>query len=246
MKWIGQFLIVMLFASSATAVELIPKVIIDGKVYHDVRWGPVNQGMVVMFHSRGHLTVPLSSLPPEYQALLGYQPSPTSSAAPSAVTSVLPPSEPVEPPKTTPPSVPNATVAQDAAWEAYNQQRKIKVLLNNKLVDRSSLTVLVGFVGNPVRIINESVNIRGTILELAERKSENAAANELILRPNLWQRTGTMVLLRNYRSDGVRGALTQLFVAPAEDFDGYKTYDVAQELSFEQWKQLQAASGLSK
>lgn len=238
MKWTRLLLTASLLAACADAVELIPKVTIDGKVYQDVRWGPVNQGKVVMFHSRGNTTVPLSSLPKEYQEQLGYQPPPP---PPPTVTPPVtpPPTVPVEPPKVvTPPPVP-LPPPRDADWETYSRERKTKLVLNDKLVNRSNLSTVVGFLESPVRIYTDSVKVRGILMEVAEKKTDvTQPADELSLRPNLWERTGKMVLLRNYKADGERGVLVRLFVAPAADLDGHNTYEVGIEPTFEQWKQL--------
>lgn len=240
MKWIAQLVTLSLLAVCTNAAELIPKVTVDGKVYHDVRWGPVNQGKVVMFHNRGNVTVPLSSLPKEYQELFGYQPPPT--PEPSVTPPVTPPPPsptPAEPPKVVSPPPPPMATPRDGDWQTYSQDRKTKLVLNDKLVNRSDLSTLVGFIGSPVRVYTDSTKLRGILLELAEQKSDLAQpADELALRPNLWQRTGKMVFLRNYKADVELGVLVRLFVAPAEDLDGHDTYEVGTEASFEQWKLL--------
>jgi hypothetical protein len=74
------------------------------------------------------------------------------------------------------------------------------------------------------------------------RNDVSQPANGLTLRPNLWQRTGKTVLLRNYKSDGVVGILVRVFVAAAEDVVGHTSYEAAMEPSFEQWKQLRYTS----
>jgi hypothetical protein len=207
-------------------------------VYQDVRWGPVNQGKVVMFHSRGNATVPLSSLPKEYQELLGYQPPPAATSVTTSATATTPAVPAPEPPRITTPA-PSRSTTREPDWESYSRDRKTMMVLNNKLVERGNLTMLVGFVGNAVRIYNDSGKVRGFVLEIAERKNDIAQpTNELALRPNLWRRSGRTVLLRNYKAEGEAGVLVRVFVVPAEEVFGNTSYDVAAEPTFEQWKQL--------
>lgn len=239
MKPFAVFLFTALAVAATMAAELIPKLTVDGKVYYDVRWGPVNQGKVVIFHSRGNAVVPLSSLPPEYQAVLGYHPLPPAPAAGGTNASVFPRQDPAAVTPVAPPAMVSASSGQGREWEEYHRERGSKLVLNNQLVDRSELQCLVGFVGNPVRIYNDKVKVSGVLLELAERRTDVVQpAHELVLRPNLWQRTGKVVLLRNYKIEGEVGMLVRVFAVPAEDVEIYNSYIVATEPTFEQWKQL--------
>jgi len=229
------------------ATELIPSVTVDGKVYQNVRWGPVNQGRVVMFHSRGNAVVPLSSLPPEYQALLGNQGGAPTAPVNSPVVVPPLPSAPAQParPSIIKPTRPSAV--RDADWEAYTEERKTKVVLNNKLLNRTDLETLVGYIGSPVRIFSNTGRVTGVMLEVAEMRADVAqAATGLQLRPNLWQRTGKVAFLRNYKPEGEIGILVRLFVARDGEMDGNPSYDVAKEPSFEQWKLLRPVAGLPR
>jgi hypothetical protein len=132
---------------------------------------------------------------------------------------------------------------RDPDWEAYNRDRKTKLVLRDKLVNRSDMSTLVGFIGTPIRVLSGDVKIRGVTMELAEKKEDVAQpASELSLRPNLWQRTGKMVVLRDYKAQGESGILVRLYVTPAEDVEEHKSYEVATEPTFEQWKQLRFTS----
>ncbi len=243
MKWIALTVTLFVLMVRMDAAEVIPALSIGRKTYHDVRWGSVNQGKVVMFHSRGIAIIPLSELPEEYQAIFGYQPPPTPTVVTPQATTQTPIPSTHEPSKITIlPPLPEPP-PHDPDWEAYNRDRKTKLVLRNRLVNRSELSILVGFVGNPVRIFNGSTKIRGFTLELAERKdAATQQANELFLRPNLWQRTGKTVLLRNYKSQDEEGILVRVYVVPAEDVDEHKSYEVATDPTFEQWKKLRYAT----
>jgi len=128
---------------------------------------------------------------------------------------------------------------RDADWEAYNRDRKTKVVLGNKLVSRSSLTSLVGFLGSPARFSDGETLVRGFVLELASRKAgDNGAAAQFSLRPNLWERTGKKVILRDYKPPLEPGGVVHVFAKRVNSADDYDIYEVATEPSYEQWKQL--------
>lgn len=247
-RWFGALVLFSMWAICTYAGEIVPQVVIDGKVYRDVRWGPVNQGSVVIFHSRGIKVVPLDKLPSEYQAYFGNQPtanpapSPTPPPPVQPVQPVTPPPTPTPPPITVMPPLRPPT-ERDPDWEAYNKDRKTKLALRKKLVNRSSLTSLVGFIGSQVRTSDGNTMVRGVVLELASRKTNgNSSPTEFSLRPNLWERNGEKVLLRNYVPQVDPGMLVHVYVLADTDIDDYKTYEVAIEPSYEQWKQLRFAS----
>jgi hypothetical protein len=240
-RCLGRLALLSALAVSVHAGEVIPSLVIDGKLYRDVRWGAVNQGTVVVFHSRGIAMIPVRKLPEEYQALLGpTSPSPT---PPTPTPVPAPAPAPLPTPLPAPLPTPLPPPPRDPDWEAYSRERKEKLVLNDRLVNRSELASIVGFVGAPARVISGSVTVRGTTLELAERKDGVAKpAEELSLRPNLWQRTGKMVLLRNYKSQGEAGILVRVYVVPAEDVEEHKSYEVATEPTFDEYKRLRFTS----
>ncbi|MCX7888028.1 MAG: hypothetical protein N3B01_12350, partial [Verrucomicrobiae bacterium] len=160
------FVIWVCAAAAAMAAEVVPRLTVDGKTYHDVRWGPVNDGKVVIFHSRGNAVVPLGSLPAEYQALLTRSGMPSARAV-GTNAAVGASSEPL--PRS---MVGAASESQKGDWGEYNRERKSKLVLNNRLVDRSELMSLVGFVGNPVRIYTDTVKVSGVLFELAEKRGD--------------------------------------------------------------------------
>ena len=61
----------IVLTAGAWAAEVIPQVEIDGKVYESVRWGPVNQGKIVLIHSRGAAFIPVEKIPENYRQQLG-------------------------------------------------------------------------------------------------------------------------------------------------------------------------------
>jgi hypothetical protein len=69
-------LILLLFASTIFAAESVNRLDVGDKTYHNVRWGTVNKGQVIIFHNQGVVAIPLADLPPEYQAKFGYRPPP--------------------------------------------------------------------------------------------------------------------------------------------------------------------------
>src|SRR5512145_589508 len=84
MRWLAGILAVWLTASTGLwAGEIVSRLVVDGITYHDVRWGPVNQGKIQFFHSRGSAIVPLADLPKQYQRKFGYDPASATAGAPA-------------------------------------------------------------------------------------------------------------------------------------------------------------------
>src|ERR1041385_1731148 len=74
MRSLSMSLVVCLAAGFVLGAEVVDSLVIDGTEYQSVKWGPVNQGKVVIFHNRGVATIPLEKLPAEYRARFGYKP----------------------------------------------------------------------------------------------------------------------------------------------------------------------------
>src|SRR2546427_12774478 len=102
MKSVAIAVVGCLMAGLTFGAEVVDSLVIDGHEYHSVKWGPVNQGKVVIFHNRGAATIPLEKLPPEYQAQFGYKPATAGKPA----------------------ATPELTQAPD--WAAYNKDRATK------------------------------------------------------------------------------------------------------------------------
>lgn len=237
---------VMLFAGSLRAVENVKEITTtDGITYELVRWGPVNGGKVVIFHNRGVNTVPLENLPEEWARKFGYRP-PAREPEPRVDETDKPPANewpapPVEQittfaPVPSPEPVPPKPVVTNPGFDLARNQ---KMVLDGALVNRDQLTVLVGFVRQKARIKEDDVETAGVILELANRKNGGANAPTIMeMRPGLWEGTGAQVFLRGYPQDTERDSLIRVYARAGEDWSGYRTYHVAQELTLNQWKKL--------
>lgn len=276
MKFTRVFLSVLFVAASALASQVVDVLEVNGVRYTDVKFGPVNQDKVVLFHSHGVTTVPVASLPIEYQQSLGIKPAaaPAPSAAATPVTVpaepgnvFLPvPQEVTTPRPTTPPVVtsvppsnpapanPNAileamrakhtepvvTRAAYSDWGAYNADRETRVLFEGKLVEKSTLTPLIGFLAKERATITDNGQTRtGATLDLAERKAGTTnVATAMEMRPGLWQRTDERVFLLNYKPTTIAGAMLMVYVVEAAPVDGWRTFKVATEPTFEEWRRL--------
>ena len=126
-------------------------------------------------------------------------------------------------------------------WGTYIKERGKKVVLDGKLVDKSTLTPLVGFLEDDHAVLNKgSQTFAGAELEIAVRKPTvgNVAA-EMTLRPGLWRRTDERVFLLNYEpATTIPGALLLVYVMEIESLDGWRTFKAGREPSFEDWQRL--------
>jgi len=221
----------------ANAAENIAELTIGGSQYYDVHWGPVNDGKVVVFHSRGVKIVPLNQLPPEYRAKFGspLSSTPTPAApAPEPTVSISPSPEPVV---VTP--APRRSSSRGNDWENYNEDRRTQVVLKGKLVERSSLDLLVGYIASRTRLSDGGRSVRGVVFDLAERRTDgNQPSQQFLLRPQLWQRNGERVFLVNYEPEAEAGMLVRLYVQEAKPMGDHKVYEVGVEPTFEAWKRL--------
>jgi hypothetical protein len=269
-KRFAPWLILCVLLCTAQAGELLSRLVINNKIYFDVRWGPINNGKVVMFHSRGMLIIPLADLPSEYQDQFGYKP-PTNSESQSSTPTPLPPPlpestpTPVQPPAPTPtvrlqplsklPPIRPPTLSRsyytasrsrstnDRDWQLYNVARQTKVIFEENLVDAASLTPLVGFIGNPGWLEEDGIRVNGTFFELAEkRKDAPEAPSAMLLRPHLWRKTGTVVFLKNYKPETEADVLVRLYVSEQKPMADHRTFEVATEPTFEQWLKLRNSS----
>jgi hypothetical protein len=260
------------FAGTLKAGEVIDYLRIDGKTYQTVKWGPVNQGKVVIFHSHGVTMIPLEKLPEEYQAQFGYQPPPTPPPTPRRVeppeqttlpSQVVPP--PQKPPTVSVPVTPtpanntqsNAEQARaqlekmrpvsqqlsplDAAdWKKYNSERGSKLFLKGRLVDRSTLTVLTGFLQRSVITSDDGEAPQQTwMLNLANRKPDAAhVSSAMELRPSLWKPTGEDVVLLGHPQNDEAGRLVRIYCIETDRIADHRAFIVATDPTFEQWQKL--------
>jgi hypothetical protein len=130
--------------------------------------------------------------------------------------------------------------ALETEWRTYNSDRATKVLVNGRLVARSQLKELTGFLYS-VELQNASKPTSAWMLELAEPKPAAAATTQPMerMRPALWRGTGETVVLVNYNSDGESGRLVRLYGWPVAPIQKHAAFVVGQEPTFEQWQSLQ-------
>jgi len=125
-------------------------------------------------------------------------------------------------------------------WSTYYRDRANKVLLDGKIVDKSTLTSLVGFlVKESAELNNGTQTFTGAALDLAKRKATSGnVATAMELRPTLWTNTNERVFLLNYKPATLPGALLRVYVKEVEALEGWRTFKTGVEPSFEDWKRL--------
>ena len=125
-------------------------------------------------------------------------------------------------------------------WGAYYRERANKVLLDGKIVDKSTLTSLVGFlVKESAELSNGTQTFTGAALDIAKRKPTSGnVATAMELRPTLWTNTSERVFLLNYKPAILPGALLRVYVKEVEALEGWRTFKTGVEPSFEDWKRL--------
>ena len=136
-----------------------------------------------------------------------------------------------------------ATTADDVSssdWSAYYRDRANKVLLNGRIVDKSTLTALVGFlVKERATLSNGTQTFTGAAFDLAKRKATtDKIATDMELRPALWTKTNERVFLLNYQSATLPGVPSRVYVQEVEPLEGWRTFKLGVEPSFEDWKRL--------
>lgn len=131
--------------------------------------------------------------------------------------------------------------ASSSDWSTYYRGDRInKVLLDGKLVDKSTLTPLVGFlVKERAELSNGIQTFTGAALDLAKRKATSAnVATAMELRPTLWTTTNERVFLLNYKPAALPGALLMVYAQEVTSLEGWRTFKTGIEPSFEDWKRL--------
>lgn len=227
----------------ARGAETIPELVVDGRRYYNVRWGPVNDGKVVAFHNRGITTFALDQLPPDIQSTFGYklpQRMPDSSPQPalSSVQSALPPAESAP---TQNESAYQRYVQREAETEyrAYQEACAGKLLFHGQLVETGKLTELTGFLVRAEEVIESDVQVRGWVMELARRKAGlPASAAHFDLRPGLWEGTGNFVFLRDFDTERYVGGVARVYGEPDGVVRGLPAYAVGRPPAFQDWKRL--------
>ena len=161
---------------------------------------------------------------------------------PAGKTNSLPrPPAPVSVNSNRPPTKSIAPSGND--WGAYNRDRATTVLLDGKLVAKSALTPLVGFLVTEHATLGDGTrDFTGAAFDLAKHKATtNKVATAMELRPNLWEKTNERVFLLNYQPGTLPGVLMRIYVEEGEALEGWRTFKVGVEPSFEDWKRLTMA-----
>ncbi|MCG3146600.1 MAG: hypothetical protein PCFJNLEI_00031 [Verrucomicrobiae bacterium] len=244
-----RILIWLVVVATGWTAEVVPVMDVNGTRYRDVKFGPVNQDQIVLFHSKGVATVPVSSLPETYREQFAPKPAPGGAPVP-AVVEPLRIRTPVSQPTNNPGAIleamrskksePIMTGGSRNDWTLYNQQRASLVVLDGMLVEKSSLTPLVGFLAKERASLSDGTRTYyGAAFDLAERKNGNDnVAAVMELRPALWNRTDERVFLVNYKPMTLPGALMKVYAVEIDPIDQWRTFKVGTDPSFEDWKRL--------
>ncbi len=239
-RWVTILLVTLaLSARVCLGGEGVSVVVVDGVTYNDVRWGPVNQGKVVMFHNHGVAVVPLAKLPEEYARQLGYRPpaAAAEASAPAPAAESLPAMELSRPQTPAFASNPDPVPPQERA--AFDAACAAQMVLNGALVDKSALMMLTGFYRAKAQVTGETRASEGLMVELANRKQPARPVPEnLELRPGLWDGTGQEVFLRDYSPHIEPGMLLRVYAKEGDPIKGCRTFYVAQDLTYDLWKKL--------
>lgn len=249
-----RILLSLLVAATGFAAEVVPFLEVNGVPYRDVKFGPVNQDKVVLFHSLGVVSIPIASLPAEYQQRVAAPdtsnglPVPQELKLPaSGPKPVTPAPLPVQPDQPTILEAMRAKRAESANnsggggdWATYTRERGSLVVIEGKLVEKSTLTPLIGFLAKErVQLSDGKRTYNGALLDLAVRKSGGpAVAESMELRPSLWRRTDERVFLVNFKPLTITGALMKVYVVEASPIDQWRAYKAGNDPSFEDWKRL--------
>ena len=262
--FVAMAMVLICNAQAANTIDSVRTA--DGKLYQNVRWGPVNGGKVVMFHNRGVTIIPLADLPEEYQAQFGYTPpaEPTPTVTPRKRTTNEPapprpdPASQPSPVVITPPSTPTPNAAEmreqfermrshdnnspeSKHWKQYNEERVSKLLFQGKLVEKAILTPIIGYVvTGQYRAQDGDRSRQATVIELAVKRSDTKdVAEAMSLRPALWRSTGEQLLLLDYRPDGeMAGTLIRVYGKETASLDDKRSFIIGTEPSFKEWLKL--------
>jgi hypothetical protein len=125
-------------------------------------------------------------------------------------------------------------------WADYTHDRAHRLLLDGKLVDKSTLTPLVGFLARErASITDDAHTYNGAALDLAEPKAKaGTVPTAMELRPALWARTDEQVFLLDYKPESLPGVLMQIYGVEVAQIGGWRTFKIAREPGFEEWKRL--------
>lgn len=231
--------LVLAAVGNGWAAETVDSVKIDGKTYDNVRFGPANQGKVVIHHNRGTAIVPLKSVPTKYLTLIAGPEAQRELEVRQAQANAPDADAPVPNPFGKPEGGGGPKIEQ-ASIREYNRTKERLAVADGKLVDISRVTQLTGFlIQAGVDLTTSKGSSQGCVLEIA-RKRPGAAdvPDEMELRPALWQGTGESVWVTSYSPGGEVGTIVRITAAEIERIDGRRAYTLAHEPTYEEWVRL--------
>ncbi len=219
-----------------------------GRAYKNFRFGAVSEknGTVQVIHEDGISEVVIEDMPKKYRGLFNYAPSSEPATEQPVATQPTPMTQndhrrrsSRQPQVTTQPTQPAPMTQADRDWEQYNADRKTKVLYHGKLADIAAFKQVVGFIVGPDGADLNGIRVNGTLIELAEPINQTSQpVTAMSLRPNLWKKTGKMILLRDYKAVDEVDMIIRVPAVTVAMAGAYPLYEVAMEPTFEQWKKL--------
>jgi len=220
------------------AAEIYPYLEVDGQIYREVKFGAVNQGKVPLFHSRGMTWVTVDQLPDYVRSQIpgAAAASPPTPPAPAAQPN------PIPPPAPRPIASPRLSHSEYSEMAAYREAAATMVVFNGRLVDRSTLTELTGFL-TKVQVDGMTPGRDKYFIDLAVKTEK--VPKQLELRPSLWKRTGECVYLKDYVPDdrALASGFVRTYGREIEPYLGLRAFQVGNPPTFEQWKRLRYKRG---
>ena len=126
-------------------------------------------------------------------------------------------------------------------WKQYNDERANKLLFQGKLVEKTTLVPIIGYVVTGQYRAQEGDKSRqATVVELAVKRADTKdVADAMSLRPALWRSTGEQVLLLDYCPDGeMAGTLIRVYGKETASLDEKRSFIIGTEPSFKEWLKL--------
>lgn len=236
--------------TAAYAADILDELTVNGVTYHNVKWGPVNNGKVTIIHNKGVANLKLEDLPPGLQTPFPYTPKAPPDEPPLRPSYRPPPeptTRPVLPPPPPQPKTPEQLRLETEAKE-YDVVRATKVLYEGRLVEKNKLTAITGFVRNPdIEFPPDQDPPTGTWLELAvKRPDAPTVAAQFDLRPGLWKGSGDFALLQDYETDTPTGLLIRVYGTETKRVSGHRAFLIGTEPTFAEWQKLREPTTAEK
>lgn len=239
MRTLLLMLAMLVGAGTVRAGEAIDSLTIGKITYQNVKFGPANQGKVILYHNRGVATVPIQSIPTAYLSLI---------VGPEAQKELERREQERKRAETQPggvnpnqalPGMVDPTVVPGSMRD-YRLNKERMAVVNGKLVPVNRVVSLTGFLIRPgVEIPASGKPAVGSVVEIAERRpGVPVSLLETELRPNQWQGTGESVWVVDYLPNTEAGVIVQLTGAELETINGRRVLALAREPTFEEWQQF--------